>query len=76
MREKLSNEQGRGSSCNSEEQKKLAHMLETANDFLVKLQDYTGLTTSEEISKHIVTEESKLFSLFNFNNEIRDQVKS
>ncbi|XP_054263796.1 outer dynein arm-docking complex subunit 1-like [Macrosteles quadrilineatus] len=74
MREKLSKEQGR-SSCNSEEQKKLAHMLETANDFLVKLQEFTGLTTSEEISNHIVAEESKLFSMFNLSNEIRDQLE-
>lgn len=57
------------------EQAKLTRRFEKTNEFWDLLKETTGLQTAEEISKYIMNEESSLFSLFTFNNEIRDQVK-
>ncbi|XP_054260178.1 outer dynein arm-docking complex subunit 1-like [Macrosteles quadrilineatus] len=65
----------RKSNKDTVEQEKLTKRLEMANELLDLLKETTGLNTSDEIYKSIVNEESCLFSMFNFNNEIRDQLE-
>lgn len=74
MREKLNEGVGQ-STKNSIQLQELSARLEKANEFWEKLQAITDLKTCEEICKYIVTEDSNLFRLFNYNNEIRDQVR-